>query len=297
MGISIVQVNICVIPSHNIAVISNQHAINSFCFGVGNVDKGAYRNNSDQLQANHYYNASGQIELNEVINHIIAPANIDINTIKADYDYNCGKGGRLSVGIKSAWIKTDNDFQNYNVYASGEDLDKDRSNHFQYKENINAGYINMNRQYKKFMIQAGLRIENTESKGISSGSKFDGNTYVNSTTTFPKSYTDFFPSAAITFNKNPMKQWSLTYSRRIDRPAYQDLNPFEFKLDEMITSRYNRPATLAVFLFENIFSSMLFVFEITVKPIRFVYLKPIRFVCFKPIRFYFSKPYRFVDCL
>ena len=41
-----------------------------------------------------------------------------------------------------------------------------------------------------------------------------------------------FPSAAITFNKNPMKQWSLTYSKRIDRPAYQDLNPFEFKLDE-----------------------------------------------------------------
>jgi iron complex outermembrane recepter protein len=41
-----------------------------------------------------------------------------------------------------------------------------------------------------------------------------------------------FPSAAVTFNKNPKSQFSLTYSRRIDRPAYQDLNPFEFKLDE-----------------------------------------------------------------
>lgn len=29
-----------------------------------------------------------------------------------------------------------------------------------------------------------------------------------------------------------MNQWGLRYSRRIDRPAYQDLNPFEFKLDE-----------------------------------------------------------------
>jgi iron complex outermembrane recepter protein len=29
-----------------------------------------------------------------------------------------------------------------------------------------------------------------------------------------------------------MNQWGVSYSRRIDRPAYQDLNPFEFKLDE-----------------------------------------------------------------
>lgn len=199
---------------------------------VVNIDKGAYRNNSDQLQANYYYNATGQVELNDVINHIISPANIDINSIKADYEYNCGKGGKLSIGIKSARVKTDNDFQRYDVYSSGEYLDKTRSNHFEYKENINAGYINMNRQYTKFMIQAGLRVENTNAKGISKGLKYDGTDYVSHTSSFPKSYTDFFPSAAITFNMNPMKQWSLTYSRRIDRPAYQDLNPFEFKLDE-----------------------------------------------------------------
>jgi hypothetical protein len=36
-----------------------------------------------------------------------------------------------------------------------------------------------------------------------------------------------------------MNQWSLTYSRRIDRPAYQDLNPFEFKLDEYTFQRGN----------------------------------------------------------
>jgi hypothetical protein len=50
--------------------------------------------------------------------------------------------------------------------------------------------------------------------------------------TFERKYTDVFPSAAISFNKNPLNQWGISYSRRIDRPAYQDLNPFEFKLDE-----------------------------------------------------------------
>jgi hypothetical protein len=36
-----------------------------------------------------------------------------------------------------------------------------------------------------------------------------------------------------------MKQWNLTYSRRIDRPFYQDLNPFEFKMDEYTFQKGN----------------------------------------------------------
>ncbi len=60
---------------------------------------------------------------------------------------------------------------------------------------------------------------------------------------FKRNYTDFFPSAAITFNKNPKNQWSLAYSRRIDRPAYQDLNPFEFKIDEYTYQKGNTQLT------------------------------------------------------
>jgi iron complex outermembrane recepter protein len=113
-----------------------------------------------------------------------------------------------------------------------EDLDNEGSNHFIYKENINAGYVNYNRQYKKLMFQLGLRIENTVAEGISNGMKYNGSSYISSASSFKRDYTDLFPSAAITFNKNPKKQWGMSYSRRIDRPAYQDLNPFEFKLDE-----------------------------------------------------------------
>jgi len=198
---------------------------------VLNADRGAYDLNSDQLQGNYYYNATGQVKLGDVIYHMLSPSQININSIKADYEQNFMKG-KLGFGAKTAWVKTDNDFQRYNVYTSGEDLDRDRSNHFIYKENINAGYVNYNRQYKKFMIQAGVRAENTVSEGVSNGLKFNGSNYIPNSSSFKRSYTDLFPSAAITFNKNKMKQWSLTYSRRIDRPAYQDLNPFEFKLDE-----------------------------------------------------------------
>jgi iron complex outermembrane receptor protein len=196
-----------------------------------NADHGVYDLNSDQLQPNYYYDASGLVKLNSVIYHILSPAQININSFKADYEYNCLKG-KLGIGGKSAWVKTDNDFQRFNVNGSTEDLDKERSNHFIYTENINAGYINFNRQQKAFMFQLGLRVENTIAEGISNGLKYAGGSYTPSSSSFKRSYTDLFPSAAITFNKNPMRVWGLTYSRRIDRPAYQDLNPFEFKLDE-----------------------------------------------------------------
>ena len=196
-----------------------------------NADRGSYDMNSDQMQPNRYFDASGQTELNTVINHMISPAKINIHSVKADYEQNFMKG-KLEVGGKSAIVKTDNDFRRYNVTGSSEELDKDRSNHFIYKENINAGYVNYRRQLKTMTIQFGVRVENTISKGNSEGFKYNGTTYVETASDFKRTYTDFFPSAAITCMKDPKRQWGITYSRRIDRPAYQDLNPFEFKLDE-----------------------------------------------------------------
>jgi hypothetical protein len=91
------------------------------------------------------------------------------------------------------------------------------------------------------MFQAGLRVENTHSKGHSVGFRYDYPTGTNIPidSLLDRHYTDPFPSASLTFNKNPMKQWSLSYSRRIDRPSYQNLNPFEFNLDKYTFQRGN----------------------------------------------------------
>jgi CRISPR/Cas system-associated protein Cas5 (RAMP superfamily) len=115
----------------------------------------------------------------------------------------------------------------------------EHSNNFAYKENINAIYGNYNRQLKGFMVQAGLRVENTNAEGHSQGKSWMGANYKPFDSTLDRNYTDVFPSAAVTFNKNPMSQLNFTYSRRIDRPAYQDLNPFEFRLDKYAFQRGN----------------------------------------------------------
>jgi hypothetical protein len=162
---------------------------------------------------------------------MLAPTDIDIYTIKSDYEQNFKKG-RLSTGAKISYVKTLNDFQRYNVVNNVKDLDKSRSNDFNYTENINAAYLNYNRPFKKITIQAGVRVEQTMAKGVSNGLKWNGNSYEAYDSAFKRNYTDLFPSGAITFTKDANNQFSLTFSRRIDRPAYQDLNPFEFKLDE-----------------------------------------------------------------
>jgi Outer membrane protein beta-barrel family/Carboxypeptidase regulatory-like domain/TonB-dependent Receptor Plug Domain len=193
-------------------------------------DYGLFRIRTDQLQPNIYYNPAMTAELSRLIFSFLSPSDIDIYTLKADYEQNY-KGGKLGLGFKTALTRTDNNFGSYDVVGNAKVLDVTKSNQFNYKENINAIYLNFNKGYKGIVLQAGLRMENTNSTGDSYPLNSDGSVNYSSKQRFSRHYTDLFPSAAITFKKNPMKQWSFSYSRRIDRPAYQDLNPFLFKLN------------------------------------------------------------------
>lgn len=201
-------------------------------------DYGLYRLKSDQLQPNFYYDPTGTTELNQYIYNFISPTNIDIYSVKTDYEQNYKKG-RLGFGGKVSVVNTDNNFGRYDVNNNAKILDVGRSNQFNYSENINALYVNYNRSVKGAVIQAGLRMENTNSDGKSYPLNADGSVNYSIIQNFKRHYTDLFPSAAVTFNKKPTNQWTISYSRRIDRPAYQDLNPFEFKLDEYTYQKGN----------------------------------------------------------
>jgi len=200
-------------------------------------DYGIYRIKSDQMQPNVYFDPSGH-PLDSNIYNMLAPTDIDIYSFKSDYAQNFKKG-RLELGGKFSYVKSGNDFQQFDVIGGGKLIDLSRSNNFNYKENINAVYANYSRSLKGWTVQAGLRVENTNAKGTTNGFQLSNSSYVPFDSTFDRHYTNFFPSAAVTYNKNPMKQWTMTYSRRIDRPAYQDLNPFEMRLDAYTSMKGN----------------------------------------------------------
>ena len=197
-------------------------------------DYGLFRIRTTQLQPNYDYDPTETILLGQSIFKFITPTDIDIYTLKGDYEQNYKKG-RLGIGFKTSIINTGNIFYRYDVQQIKPEMktfDDSLSNKFDYSENINAAYVNYNKQIKGVMLQFGLRVENTRSTGESFGFNSDETIKSASKKTFERRYTDVFPSAAISFNKNPMNQWGISYSRRIDRPAYQDLNPFEFRLDK-----------------------------------------------------------------
>jgi len=190
-------------------------------------DYGYYSSRRNSYQPNIYVEPDDITVKSANYYRSIAPVAITIYTLKSDYSQNFLKG-KLGAGYKVSWVNTDNTFDFYNINNSVETIDSSRSNHFVYTENVNALYLNYQRTLGKIDVQAGVRMENTQSEGDLKGAPGGGND-----SNVVRSYTDFFPSAGITYNINKKNSLAFVYSSRIDRPNYQELNPFEFKLDEL----------------------------------------------------------------
>lgn len=197
------------------------------------VDRGFYRIIGNSYQPNFYRSPTESFPSYSRIFRNETPSNIDITTAKIDYEQNLWKG-TFGTGAKISNVATDNTFDFFNVIEGNDILDTTVSNQFIYKERTIAAYVNYNRKFgKKLNIQTGLRLENTNYMGDLISLNAQNGKQVK------KDYTELFPSAAVTYTFTEKIGLNATFSRRIDRPSYQDLNPFEFKLDELTFQRGN----------------------------------------------------------
>ncbi|GAB2807111.1 TonB-dependent receptor [Ferruginibacter profundus] len=153
------------------------------------------------------------------------PTDVNIYTFKMDYNQNLKRGYKLETGIKSGYVNTDNTAGYFNMIGGNKVVDLSKTNRFQYKENINAAYVNVSKEIKKWGLQAGLRMENTNN----SGNQFGNPLHTDSS--FKNSYTGLFPNVFVSYKMNDKNQLSFSYGRRIRRPDYEDLNPFLFFID------------------------------------------------------------------
>ncbi len=195
-------------------------------------DYGSFFNDGSEEQPNRYLDATENILISERNYAFQTPTQIDIATLKIDYERPL-VGGKLSTGMKTALVGTFNSFNFFNVIGGNRILSTDFSNDFDYQENILAAYTNYTRQLDKIGLQLGLRMEHTESSGKLTALRPVDNDLVERT------YTNVFPSGGITYTLNDKHSFQLGYSRRINRPSYQDLNPFQERLDELTYEQGN----------------------------------------------------------
>jgi len=178
--------------------------------------------NRQYLNTYFYDNAGNKIEPDELLRGNL-PAKLDIYSYKADYTHPLKKGARFEAGVKTSFVTTDNNALYDNWDGTNWQNDVHRSNHFKYTENVNAAYVNFNKEFnKQWSLQTGLRLENTIAKGrqLTTGEEFKRN------------YTQLFPTVYIGYKLNDKNEFALSYGRRIDRPDYEDLNPFYHFLDK-----------------------------------------------------------------
>ncbi len=163
----------------------------------------------------------------------LLPLTINIYSGRLDYTQPINNGFKLETGIKSSLVKTNNNSTFYNLLNNNWLTDSVFSNTFNYSESINATYLNLNKKFGKWMAQAGVRVENTNYTGIQSSfsQKKDSS--------FNRNYISAFPTAFLSYEMNENNQISLSMGQRIDRPAYQELNPFISFIDKYTYSTGN----------------------------------------------------------
>jgi outer membrane receptor protein involved in Fe transport len=191
---------------------------------TADLDYSGYLSTNNQLFTNTSYNPNGTKRgQTDLLGDL--PVDINIYSAKIDYTHPLKKNAKLEAGIKSSYVNTDNAANYFNLVGVGWQTDYDKTNRFQYKENINAAYLNFSKQYNKLGVQAGLRFENTNYKGHQLGNiqKPDS--------AFNNNYNSLFPTVFLSYTISEKHQFGFSAGRRIDRPAYQDLNPFLFFLD------------------------------------------------------------------
>ncbi|MEE1945294.1 outer membrane beta-barrel protein [Pedobacter sp. KR3-3] len=180
-----------------------------------NLDYACYRNNAQQYNHTSLNDASGSF-LNRSIVFLDQSRRLGIYAFKVDYTHPLKGQGRLEVGLKSSYIKANNNNDYYNYLNDRNILDSLQTDYSVNSENINAAYVNIKKTYKRLGIQAGLRAEQTATQGrqLLTGESVRQNSL------------SLFPTVFFDYKLNEQQGLMIRLGRRIERASYNELIPF-----------------------------------------------------------------------
>jgi Outer membrane protein beta-barrel family len=193
-----------------------------------------YSSYGNQILTNRNYFPDSTLNNSSIIEYDL-PSRINIYSVKTDYTHSFNDEMRFDMGFKSSYVITDNNTSSFDVAGSDFQQNYQNSNHFVYRENINAIYVNFAREWKRWAIQSGLRIENTNSDGHLLSN------VMHQDSAFHKDYTHLFPTLYLSYKLDSRGNniIALNYNTRIKRPNYQQLNPSLIMVDKYTFSQGN----------------------------------------------------------
>ncbi len=167
-----------------------------------------------------YFNLDGTLSSKSKLNQdIFNFEKNNVNTAQFDYIRNFEKtNSRFEVGTKSIVRNLGVDTYSERKDTLTNSFVSDTLANFEYKynEQIYALYGVFGQQLGKFKYQGGIRLEQA----------YQSPYLVFTNEKFTNNYFNFYPSGHLKYNKKQNTEWSLSYSRRINRAASSDMNPF-----------------------------------------------------------------------
>ncbi|HEY4148529.1 MAG TPA: outer membrane beta-barrel protein [Chitinophagaceae bacterium] len=214
-----------------------------------------YEQGNNQTFLNDTYQPNGSLSATQLLTDDL-PGFVNIYAAKVDFTMPLPGKAKFEAGLKSSYVNTDNAANYFNVVNDTSTVDYDNTNHFLYRENINAAYVNFNKTFQRFSLQTGLRAENTNGHGHQLGNM------LHSDSTFSNSYLNLFPTAYFSYKLDTAGNSNLvlSYGRRIGRPNYNSLNPFIFfvdKFSEFAGNPYLKPQFTDIYKLAYSYKSLL----------------------------------------
>lgn len=151
-----------------------------------------------------------------------ANQNTNIFTTQADHETTIDESSSFSAGAKVSFIKTESDINHFDINGSDQELNPDKSDAFDYNEDIFAAYLSYEKKWNTWSFSGGIRIEKTLIEGMSPKTNENNN----------QDYLKWFPTLNLSHDLTEKTSVYLNYKRSVLRPSYQDLNPFRYFLND-----------------------------------------------------------------
>lgn len=173
-----------------------------------------YKNNSDTEVNFSTLKTSDQSVQNVFTKSLVTPK---IFSAQADLELPYSFG-TIETGLKFNQFKNTSDLKYFDIINDEDIQDYSRVNIFDYKENNYAAYFSFSKKINEnWDTKAGIRYEETLVNAFSPLTNI----------TNENRYGQWFPSAYIAYKKDK-NAYSLSYSRRINRPSMSNLDPFRW---------------------------------------------------------------------